>query len=150
MKETVKARMSNPRFHHKYCMKKFFKFIWEVILYIWQLPQNLVGLVTRLLYPGSEKMVIADVPVLYNQKFPGGISLGKTIIVGYQDRATAMHEHGHQIQSLYLGPLYLLVIGIPSIVWAGLYGSVIPRTHNGYYKFYCERWADKLGGVIRY
>ena len=146
----MKARMTNPRLCHKYCMKKVLKFIWEVILYIWQLPQNIVGLFTRLLYPGSEKMVIADVPVFYNPKFPGGISLGRTIIVSTQDRFTSMHEHGHQIQSLFLGPLYLFVIGIPSIIWAGLYGTVIPRTHNGYYKAYCEKWADKLGGVIRY
>ena len=148
--ETVKARMTNPRFFHKYSMKKILKFLWEVILYIWQLPQNLIGLIVRWMYPGSRKMEIADVPVFYNPKFPGGISLGKTIMVCTQDRFTSMHEHGHQIQSLYLGPLYLFIIGIPSIIWAGLYGSVIPRTHNGYYKFYCEAWADKLGGVVRY
>ena len=132
-------------------MKKFFKFIWEVILYIWQLPQNLIGLFLRLFYPKAQKMEIADVKVLYDYSFPGGISLGRTIFVGTQDRFTSMHEHGHQIQSMILGPLYLFVIGIPSIVWAGIYGTKIcPRTHNGYYKFYTERFADKLGGVIRY
>ena len=132
-------------------MKKFFKFIWEVILYIWQLPQNLVGLFLRLFYPKAQKMEIADVKVLYDYSFPGGISLGRTIFVGTQDRFTSMHEHGHQIQSMYLGPLYLLVIGLPSIIWAGIYGTrICPRTHNGYYKFYTERSADKLGGVVRY
>ena len=96
-------------------MKKFFKFIWEVILYIWQLPQNLIGLFLRLFYPKAQKMEIADVKVLYDYSFPGGISLGRTIFVGTQDRFTSMHEHGHQIQSMILGPLYLFVIGIPSI-----------------------------------
>ena len=85
-------------------MKKFFKFIWEVILYIWQLPQNLIGLFLRLFYPKAQKMEIADVKVLYDYSFPGGISLGRTIFVGTQDRFTSMHEHGHQIQSMYLGP----------------------------------------------
>ena len=131
-------------------MKKILKFIWEVVLYIWQFPQNIIGLIVRLLYRGSVRMDIAGVSVFYNDRFPGGISLGRTIMVGSQDRATSLHEHGHQIQSLFLGPLYLFIIGIPSIVWAGLYGPVIKRTHNGYYKFYTEKSADKFGGVIRY
>lgn len=130
-------------------MKKFLKVILDILLYIWQLPQNLIGLVVRLIYPGCEKVNIAGVDVYYNKKFPGGISLGNTIVVGSKWPETILHEHGHQIQSLYLGPLYLFVIGIPSIVWAGLYGNIIPYTHNGYYKFYTESWADKLGGVIR-
>ena len=28
-----------------------------------------------------------------------------------------VHEYGHTIQSLILGPLYLIVIGIPSLLW---------------------------------
>ena len=28
-----------------------------------------------------------------------------------------VHEYGHTIQSLILGPLYLIVIGIPSTIW---------------------------------
>ena len=132
-------------------MKKILKFIWEVVLYIWQFPQNIIGLIVRLLYHDSKKMDIAGVSVFYNDRFPGGISLGKTIIVGSQDRATSLHEHGHQIQSLFLGPLYLFIIGIPSIIWAGIYGTRLhPRTHNGYYKFYTEKSADRFGGVIRY
>jgi hypothetical protein len=44
----------------------------------------------------------------------------------------------------------LFVIGIPSIVWAGLYGKkLFPATTNGYYKFYTEKWADKLAGIKR-
>ena len=80
----------------------------------------------------------------------GGISLGKYIIVNQFARDnTVYHELGHCRQSMYLGWLYLIVIGIPSIVWAGLYGSIIKPTTNGYYKFYTEKWADKLGNVQR-
>ena len=56
---------------------------------------------------------------------------------------------GHARQSRMLGWLYLLVIGLPSIVWAALYGWLIPRCENGYYKFYTEKWADKLAGINR-
>lgn len=130
-------------------MKKVLQFIVNVLLYIWQLPQNLVGLFVRLIYKGERKIQVGSITVYYLKSFPGGISLGNTIMVGTKDTYTAKHEHGHQIQSKWLGPLYLFVIGIPSIVWGGLYGPVIPYTHNGYYKFYTEKWADKLGGVVR-
>ena len=55
------------------------------------------------------------------------------------------HESGHVKQSLYLGPLYLFVIGIPSILWAWLHKSIAPR--KSYYWFYTEAWANKLGGL---
>lgn len=80
----------------------------------------------------------------------GGISLGKYIIVSqFATDNTISHELGHCRQSMYLGWLYLFVIGIPSIVWAGLYGSIIKPSANGYYKFYTEHWADRLGNVER-
>jgi hypothetical protein len=48
-----------------------------------------------------------------------------------------------------LGWLYLPVVGLLSICWAGLYGTVVKPTKNGYYKVFPENWADKLGGVKR-
>lgn len=125
------------------------KIFLQVLLYIWQLPQNLVGLIIRLFCKGEQKRTVAGITIYYLKSFPGGISLGNTIIVGSLYDLTVKHEHGHQIQSRYLGPLYLFVIGIPSIIWAGLYGPVIKPTKNGYYKFYTEKWADRLGGVVR-
>ena len=34
-----------------------------------------------------------------------------------------VHEYGHTIQSLILGPLYLIIIGIPSTMWGMLGGK---------------------------
>jgi hypothetical protein len=90
----------------------------------------------------------------------GGISLGNYCIINtghYRKdineslkRDTVRHEAiGHTKQSRILGPLYLFLIGIPSLIWAGLYGSVIKSTKNGYYKFYTEKWADIIAGVKR-
>ena len=68
-------------------------------------------------------------------------------IDGYKDNPTLWdHEHGHARQSLYLGPFYLFVIGIPSLLWACLYRK---HKRGSYYAFYTEKWADKLGGVVR-
>ena len=130
-------------------MKKFLNILKQVGLYIWQLPQNLVGLVVLCFCGHKEKCSVAGIDFYYSKTFPGGISLGNYVIIGSKYEKTVKHEHGHQIQSMYLGPLYLLVIGIPSIVWAGLYGSIIKPTTNGYYRFYTESWADKLGKVER-
>lgn len=130
-------------------MTKFLNILKQVGLYIWQLPQNLVGLVVLCFCGHKEKCSVAGIDFYYSKTFPGGISLGRYVIIGSKNSDTVKHEHGHQIQSMYLGPLYLLVVGLPSIIWAGLYGSVIPYSHNGYYRFYTESWADKLGKVER-
>ena len=130
-------------------MSKFLNILKQIGLYIWQLPQNLVGLVVLLCCGHKEKCNVAGIDFYYSKTFPGGISLGNYVIIGSKNEKTVKHEHGHQIQSMYLGPLYLFIIGIPSIVWAGLYGSIIKPTTNGYYKFYTERLADKLGKVER-
>lgn len=144
-------------------MKKFLNIIKEIALWIWQFPQNIVGLIT-LAIMGYEKVLTAENgnKIYFSKKMSGGISLGKySIISDYYIRRVSTdksildldvtrHEAiGHGTQSRYLGPLYLPIVGLQSIIWAGLYGSVIPYTYNGYYKFWTERWADKLGGIIR-
>ena len=121
----------------------------KVLRYIWELPQNLLGLLLRVIYKGTDSEYDGAV-VRRSLKMQGGISLGRYIIVSqFASKTTVMHEYGHCLQSRSLGWLYLLVIGLPSIVWAGLYGTVVKPTKNGYYRFYTERWADRLGGVKR-
>ena len=133
------------------------------LLYLWQLPQNLLGLILIKFY--KPEMMIKQTngcEIYFSSKFPNasGISLGKYSIISMfyyfgiskktMDQFTVKHESlGHAKQSMLLGPLYLLVIGLPSIIWAWLYGPVIKRTKNGYYRFYTEKWADKLAGIER-
>jgi hypothetical protein len=80
----------------------------------------------------------------------GSVSLGKYIFLcpaHWDNEKVLLHECGHQKQSLILGWLYLLVIGIPSIIWAGFFKGFRKKHNIDYYSFYTERWADKLGGV---
>lgn len=133
----------------------------NILLYLWQLPQNLLGLLlVAVLRPEKSYSLDNGSIVYFSKRMPGGISLGKySIVASYHfreslektlKRDTVRHEAiGHAMQSRYLGWLYLIVIGLPSIVWAALYGSVIKTSRNGYYRFYTERWADKLAGVNR-
>lgn len=134
-------------------MKKFKRFL----LYLWCLPQNLLGLLLIAFYR-PERMHIMENgnQIHFSTRMKGGISLGKYSLVNvghYRHdineslkRDTVRHEAiGHARQSLYLGWLYLIVIGLPSIVWAMLYNG----DGKGYYKFFTERWADKIAGVER-
>ena len=58
-----------------------------------------------------------------------------------------VHEYGHTIQSLILGPLYLPVMGIPSTLWGFLPSLRRKRTEQrlSYFLFFTERWANALG-----
>lgn len=110
-------------------------------MYLWQLPQNLLGLIFLLFLKGEEKRTLYDITFYYAKGFKGGISLGKYIILGYIRKDSIRHEYGHCIQSKYLGWLYLLVIGLPSLIHAWLYKG------DNYYSFWAEKWANKLGKV---
>lgn len=124
----------------------------EILLWIWQVPQNLLGLILCLYYRRKifisfkyRETMYRFVPELYG----GGVSLGANVFVGAYyttDSALYRHEYGHVRQSRILGPLYLLVIGLPSLLWAMVHRSGWKRS---YYWFYTEKWADKLGGVKR-
>lgn len=122
----------------------------SVLLYLWQLPQNLLGLLLRLFYKQDNMVAYRGKIIRVCKGFPGGISLGNTIITNrYPNNQNAWndtkHEYGHSVQSKYLGWFYLIVIGIPSLLWAAIHKSSM----GSYYAFYTEAWADKLGNVKR-
>lgn len=124
------------------------------ILFLWQLPQNVIGLIYLLLtrlYGTNRKITVQDDDAVVSTLSRGGgsVSLGKFIFISSRANSlTLSHELGHYKQSKMLGPLYLLVIGIPSICWAGLRRWGFFRKRS-YYSFYPESWADKLGGINR-
>ena len=130
-------------------MKSFISFL----MYLHQLPQNLIGFLLYLYYTDYEQMRyvgLNDVVVVRSSKMRGGISLGQYVIVGRKAGAeTVCHELGHCKQSQILGWLYLLVIGLPSIIWAALYDIPEIRNRWSYYDFYTERWANELGDVLK-
>lgn len=125
----------------------------KVLLYVWQLPQNLLGLLVKAIYKEDFFLFYGGKRISVCTKVNGGVSLGETIIVGKYPFSKdqwndVRHECGHAKQSLYLGPLYLIIVGIPSALWGLLYKQD-PDNPNGYFKFYTEKWAEKLGNVQR-
>lgn len=115
----------------------------NIILYIWQLPQNLLGLLFLLFIRGEKKHEINGIKFYYAKNFKGGISLGNYIILGYINEKSVKHEYGHCVQSKMLGWLYLIVIGLPSVIHAWLCNC---KNHS-YYDFFVEKWANKLVGI---
>lgn len=122
----------------------------NILLYLWQLPQNILGLLV-ILFSNAHKT--ADVWYT-SRRF--GVSLGKYIILWENSTITSVkHEKGHQKQSLYLGWLYLLIIGLPSAL-GNLYDRWfhkdwgIRESTIWYYSQPWEAWADRLGGVKRW
>lgn len=61
-----------------------------------------------------------------------------------------VHEYGHTIQSLILGPLYLIVIGIPSTLWGFLPSLNKWRKAEqvSYFSFFTEKWANACGEAV--
>lgn len=137
---------------YRLIMKTFPKWIawlFVVLDFIWELPQNLVGAMVKLVYIkyGSKEVeTIKDGKCqIQNWGMTSGVSLGWfQFTYRNASQVTASHEVGHSHQSLYLGPLYLLVIGLPSLLWAGF---ICAMTNKSYYWFYTESWADKCAGI---
>lgn len=131
-------------------MKLIIKYIRNLILFIWQLPQHIVALI----YFGYLVMMCKDLGVdsRYKQAIVipcimrGAITLGNYVFVGLNSeyRKTVKHELGHTIQSKILGPLYLIVIGIPSITYCGLRRLFPSLRKKNYYNFFSEKSANYL------
>lgn len=128
----------------------------KLILFVWQLPQHILAGILFLIfrkiyiYPGYSIVENHQVKVYLFLGFPGGISLGNYIFLNARiaSKRTIAHEYGHSRQSLYLGPLYLLIVGLPSITM-NLMSRKNPEFAKNYYNRFPENWADKLGNVNR-
>lgn len=137
-------------------MKVFLRILTE----IWQLPQHIIAYIIMIINCKSIKKMVSKDGIIYylvDHLFDCGVSLGNYIFLDSDvnhSNLTVNHEHGHQIQSLIFGPLYLIFIGLPSIT-----GNIIDsitykyfRKHydpDFYYNQPWEAWADKLGKVVR-
>jgi len=121
----------------------------RILKILWQLPQAILGALVFLFVKkiGTAKWygyIYVDITKGW------GLSLYPFIFLnGNLWSDSWWHEVGHCKQSEILGPLYLLVVGIPSFVRAAIWTFDKSRKHEDYYKGFPENWADMLGGVKR-
>jgi len=120
-----------------------------IIQFTWGSIQTFIGAIGWLLcIPFRKKTFIFEnaIVTIIGKRW-GGISFGAFIFLCEELDSEYYHKHeyGHCLQSLMLGPLYIIIIGIPSICWAG-FGKKY-REENGltYYDFFTEKWANYLG-----
>ena len=122
----------------------------EILKFFWQLPQTIVALIYFLYLRYKDEILdtctCQGAIVFIKRKSCGSVTLGNHIFLSPRATDTTVrHEWGHTRQSLILGPLYLIVIGIPSIIWASVHKKIAPDT--SYFDFFTEKWANKLGGI---
>lgn len=115
------------------------------ILFLWQLPQNIIALL-MMPFIGKMKLIRYELNsfVFECTKMNGAISLGNFVFVSPESvkkETIVVHELGHVLQSRMLGWLYLIVIGIPSLL------NVMFKFTDCYYDWYTESWANKLAGL---
>lgn len=124
-------------------MKKLLFWIWQ---WTWGLPQTFIGLIVFLVcckYPHS----IYRGCIVTHWGNRGSLGMGMFLFLGCDDPQVRVHEFGHSVQSLILGPLFLPVMGIPSFLWCNLPPCRRMRKEKGisYYRFYPESTANRLG-----
>ena len=129
----------------------------KVLFYIWQLPQNILGLILLLLFGVDKKLSYKGVSFYVCRKGHFCASLGDVVIVDKFPTNKYLweivkHEYGHHVQSERLGWFYLVVIGLPSItfkIYDRLFHDGSKKWVEWFYNLPWEKDADKKGGVVR-
>ena len=136
-------------------MKKF-------LLILWQFPQCLVGSLFYLFNRIKSKKPIKryitfDGIIYYLMEYVNdcGITLGEFIFLD-SDRSLhtndIMNEYGHVLQSKMLGPFYIFIVGIPSLL-INAFDRIFHKKWTNeskikwYFSKFPENWANKLGGA---
>ena len=129
--------------------------LFYLVQFTWGSLQNIAGLVGFLALSKKyrhDRFENAFVTYVDTDKPFGGVSLGIFIFVNGKKsdewlHDTRIHEYGHTIQSLVLGPVWPLVIALPSMIWCNFPPLCRYRKENdvSYYALYCEGWANVWG-----
>ena len=128
-------------------------FIFYFLQMTWGIIQNVLGFLiwiyVLLTGPKEERRFFYGALVT-RWNLEASMSMGMFLFLGTDDERVIVHEYGHSIQSMLLGPFYLLIIGIPSFCWANSPHYVMSRKKGRYRytSFYPERWANYLGRLF--
>lgn len=130
----------------------------------WGVLQNIVGAVIFLLFIKNKHYFWRGAIVTVWNSKTASLGMGMFIFIRKPCRGeapdsftgqndfdrTLVHEYGHTVQSIILGPLFLPIIALPSLIWCGLPFFIRYRKKNSvsYYSFYPEKWANYLGEKI--
>lgn len=137
-------------------------FLYLLVQSTWGIVQSLLGLLVFLFHL-KNKHYFYHGAIVTEWEGKSSVSLGIFVFVtnepyfynklkdSYQKEELKemllVHEYGHTVQSLILGPLYLFLMGIPSTLWGFLSCCYKLRKEKGvsYFSFFTEKWANCLG-----
>lgn len=131
------------------------KFLYILIQCTWGLGQTLIGLLFFIIHIARpHRFYKGAIETRWNNP-SAGLSLGIFIFVprdeGEYQNGARVHEYGHTIQSLVLGPLYALV-GIISVGWGSVVFPILRSTEKykdiPYTKCFVEYNASWLGEKV--
>ena len=151
--------------------------LWFLLQFTWGIVQNAAGLFIFLFLVmfGGRRPTVFRLSAVTPWRPEGCMSLGVFIFLGScargPDDPLVIHEYGHSVQSVLLGPLYLPIIGIPSLILAatsrsrrrrsrkpgrpqekgratGQRSKTKKRRRKNYTEFYTEKWANRLGRKV--
>ena len=128
------------------------KILYIIIQCTWGLGQTLIGFFIFLkLRKCEHKSYRGAIDTRWNGI--GGLSMGLFIFTPkedvYNSQPIRVHEYGHTIQSLVLGPFYIFV-GIISVAWGSLpyFAKLRQEKHLPYTACFVEAWASKWGELV--
>lgn len=123
---------------------KFLSVLVNILLAIWQLPQLIIGLIGLAIFRNFEVYYNPEAGIKVIKVSKGYLfgnacfSLGPVIFTTPNcDDNTIRHETGHSKQSVYMGPLFFIVVAMPSIVL-----FLIRRIKNKDAKWYHSHWPE--------
>ncbi|MBO4638591.1 MAG: hypothetical protein J5710_02430 [Treponema sp.] len=131
------------------------RFLYILIQCTWGLGQTLIGLLFFIIHiTKPHRIYKGAIETRWNNPY-AGLSLGLFIFVprdeGEYQNGARVHEYGHTIQSLVLGPLYALV-GIISVGWGSVVFPILRGTEKykdiPYTKCFVEYNASWLGEKV--
>lgn len=125
-------------------------FIYYFLQWTWGLLQNIAGLMIWLFLraagKGHRRFRFLGSPVTEISGGYGSMGVGMFIFFGHSGaengREILIHEYGHTWQSAILGPLFIPIVGLPSLIWAAM---PLKKRKMKYMDFYTEAWANRLG-----
>lgn len=153
---------------HSFLGTALYYFLYITAQLTWGCLQSLLGFIFFLIYVKQPHDWYHG-SLRTKWKTMNGLSLGLFIFVPDDNESTlityshrshallkercdrmAVHEYGHTIQSLILGPFYLFTVGIVSLTWSRLDRYKQLRKQYGVPYSFCwpEQWADYLGEKV--
>ena len=131
-------------------MKQLLFRIWQ---WTWGLPQTLIGFIIYCMHLKNPHRLYHGC-IVTRWAMRGSLGMGMFLFLSERSYDShpqvQVHEFGHAVQSAILGPLFLPVMGIPSMLWCNLPVCQKLRREKGvsYYRFYPESNANWLGSLV--